>query len=57
MISIVLRNICDKMNPVDNFKIYVCLDGTLFLDEVEKLIDSGVSVLVLIPIRLGLDSI
>lgn len=57
MISIVLRNICDNLAPIMNFKIYVCLDGSIFMDEIEKLIDSNVSVLVLVPIRLGLDNI
>lgn len=32
MISIVLRNLCDKLKPVRNFKIHVCLDGTICLD-------------------------
>jgi len=57
MISIVLRNICDKLNPVPGFKIYVCLDGSIFLDEIEEFIKQGLSVFVLIPVRLGLDNI
>ena len=57
MISIVLRNICQKMRPVVNFKIYVCLDASIFLDEIEAILKQGDSVLVLIPLRLGLDHI
>jgi hypothetical protein len=57
MISIVLRNICDKMKPIEKFKIHVCLDGTICMDQIEEYIDQGQSVLVMIPTRLGLDSI
>jgi len=58
MISIVLRNVMNKLNPVNNFKLYVCLDSNIFLDEIEDLVvNQGKSVFILIPIRLGLDSI
>jgi len=57
MISIVLRNINDKFKPIPNFKIHVGLDGCIFLDKIEKLINDGNSVFVMVPIRLGLDSI
>lgn len=57
MISIVLRNIQNKMNPVKNFKIHVCLDGTIVMDQIENIIDQGSSVMVLIPVRLGLENI
>jgi len=57
MISLVLRNICNKLDPIDKFKMYVCLDASIFLDEIEALIDKGLSVFVMIPMRLGLDSI
>lgn len=55
-ISIVLRNINDKFCPIANFKIYVCLDGCIFLDDIEEMAKTS-SVLVLVPIRLGIDSI
>ena len=57
MISIVFRNICDKFQPVPNFKIHVCLDGVIIFEEIAQLITQGNSVMVLIPVRLGLDSI
>jgi hypothetical protein len=57
MISIVLRNLFDKLKPIDGFKIHVCLDGTICMDKIEELINKNTSVLVMIPTRLGLDSI
>ena len=57
MISIVLRNICNKVKPVRNFETYVCLDATIFLDEIKDILIQGRSVFVLIPVRLGLDCI
>ena len=56
MISIVLRNLADRYN-IPNFKIHVCLDGMILLNQIEAHIKLKKSVLVLIPIRLGLDSI
>ena len=57
MISIVLRNICNKKRPVNQFRMHVCLDGCLFLDEIEQLLNQSNSVFVLIPLRLGMDTI
>ena len=60
MISVVLRNLNRKYNPVDSFTIHVCLDANIFLDEIETYFRKGSSeqsVFVLIPVRLGLDSI
>lgn len=57
MISIVLRNLCNKFYPVLNFKVHVCLDGTIIMDNIEKLVNENRSVLVLIPTRLGIDNI
>jgi hypothetical protein len=59
MISIVLRNLF-KANAnhsiLKGFKVHVCLDNNIFLDEIEKMVKDS-SVFVLIPLRLGLDSI
>ena len=57
MISITLRNMCNKVEPIADFRIHVCLDSNVFLDEISEEILAGYSLLVLIPIRLGLDSI
>jgi cysteine protease ATG4 len=60
MISIVLRNLA-KSKPnhtlIKGFKIHVCLDSNIFLDEIESLFKGNCSVFVLIPVRLGIDSI
>lgn len=56
-ISIVLRNLCDQFCPVKDFKVHVCLDGTIIMDKIEKLINNNFAVLVLIPTRLGIDNI
>ena len=39
MISIVLRDICNTKSPINQFKIHVCREGNIFLDEIEKLLD------------------
>lgn len=58
MISVVLRNLCDKYKPVPNFSMHVCLDGNVFFDEIEaKFEDASSAVFVLVPIRLGIDEI
>jgi cysteine protease ATG4 len=58
MISVALRNLCNRIKPVDGFEIHACLDGNIFLDQISgKIVDSQASLLVLVPIRLGIDSI
>lgn len=58
MISLVLRNVMKKLDPIINLKLHVCLDSAIFLDEIEDLIvKKGQSVFILIPLRLGLDNI
>jgi|APSaa5957512535_1039671.scaffolds.fasta_scaffold54445_1 hypothetical protein len=57
MISIVLRNVVQKLDPVFNFKLHVCLDSNIFLDELEELVKKSFSIFILIPIRLGIDNI
>lgn len=58
MISVVLGNLCNRIRPVDNFEVHVSLDGNIFLDKIKtQLVDAKASLLVLVPIRLGLDSI
>ena len=32
MISVALRNLCNRIKPVDGFEIHACLDGNIFLD-------------------------
>ena len=56
-ISIMLRNLCNRLQPFPDFKILVCLDGNIFLDELRAEVKQRKSVLVLLPIRLGLTSI
>jgi hypothetical protein len=34
-VSIVLRNLNDKIRPYPDFKIVVCTDGNIFLDEIK----------------------
>ena len=60
MISVVMRNIArENANHkiLKGFKIHVCLDSNIFLDEIQALIKAGNSVFVLVPLRLGIDSI
>jgi hypothetical protein len=56
MISLVLRNIVNRSKPIPNFHLHVCLDNNIFLDEISEAVKAN-SVFVLIPTRLGLDSI
>ncbi len=35
----------------------VCNDGNVFLDKIQKKIDKGYSVFVVIPVRLGLNTV
>jgi len=37
--------------------MYVCLDSNIFLDELEELANKNFSIFIMIPIRLGIDSI
>lgn len=58
MISIVLRNVMNNLDPIPNLKLYTCLDNNIFLDEIEEIItEQKKSVFILIPLRLGLDNI
>ena len=57
MISIVLRDICNKKRPINQFRIQVCLDSCIFLDEIEQQLNLNNSVFVIIPLRLGMDNI
>lgn len=58
MISITLRNICNRLEPVQGFGIHVCLDSNIFLDEIRRqIVQKRKALFVLIPTRLGLDSI
>ena len=57
MISNVLMSINDRLKPLDKFKIVVCFDSNIVFEEIEQHINDGMSVLVLVPIRLGLDFI
>jgi len=43
--------------PVPNFKIIVCNDGNIFLDKIEKKLMEGNSLLLGVPLRLGIDKI
>ena len=38
MISLVLRNIMNKLDPIKNLKLHVCLDSNIFLDVIEDLV-------------------
>ena len=57
MISIVLKNICNQYNNIPGFKMHVCVDSNIFLDEIEAFVKKGLSVFVMIPLRLGINSI
>jgi hypothetical protein len=59
MISIVLRNLAknhSKHAILKGFKVHVCLDNNIFMDEIEEMVKHS-SVFVIIPVRLGLESI
>ena len=57
MISLVLQEINNRMSPIYQFHIHVCLNSNIFMDEIENEIKKDKSVFVLIPIRLGIDKI
>lgn len=57
MISIALRNVVNTKKAVSRFRIHVCLDGNIFLDEIRQQMNLQNSVFVIIPLRLGIDSI
>lgn len=41
MISVALRNLCNRIKPVEGFEIHVSLDGNIFLDQIKnKIVDS-----------------
>lgn len=47
----------NKNSPVPGFKILVCNDGNIFLDKLEKKLNKGNSVLLGVPLRLGINKI
>jgi len=47
----------NKNSPVPGFKILVCNDGNIFLDKLEKKLNEGNSVLLGVPLRLGINKI
>lgn len=49
--------ILNKRSPVAKFKIMVCNDGNIFLDKLELKLQQGNSVLLGVPLRLGIDKI
>ena len=57
MISLVLEELNNQISPIFKFHIHVCQNGNVFLDEIETHINKDKGVLVLIPIRLGIENI
>ena len=57
MISLVLQDLNNRINPIFRFHIHVCSNGHIFLDEIENQINKDKGVFVLIPIRLGIENI
>jgi len=51
------RSPVSNRSPVANFKIIVCNDGNIFLDKLESKLKEGNSVLLGVPLRLGIDKI
>ena len=45
------------MKPLTNFSMVVCNDGNVFLDKIAKKINKDHSVFVVIPVRLGLNTV
>lgn len=43
-----------KQSPIKGFRIAVCSDGNIFLDKILKKIKKGSSVLVGVPMKLGI---
>jgi cysteine protease ATG4 len=57
-ISIVLKRLNKIYQPVDRFKMHVCLDGNIYLDRIEEKSENWTnSVFVVLPLRLGLNTI
>jgi len=52
----VLHEINKVRKPLPNFSMVVCNDGNVFLDKIQKKIQKGNSVFVVIPVRLGLNT-
>ena len=52
-----VHSVNKKLMPVKGFKIAIFNDGTIFLDKIERKMAKGNSVLISIPLRLGLTSI
>ena len=56
MISVVLQQIINEQSQMqDHLHVYLCQNGCVFFSEIEQIIRSGKSVLVLIPVKLGLN--
>ena len=53
----VLHEINKTMKPLTNFSMVVCNDGNVFLDKIAKKINKDQSVFVVIPVRLGLNTV
>ena len=47
--------IISKQSPIRGFRIAVCSDGNIFLDKILKKVRKGLSVLVGVPMKLGID--
>ena len=57
-ISVVLKRLCNKHKPVDNFFMKVARDGNIFLDRIEAKSENWKnSILLVVPLRLGLNRI
>ena len=52
-----LHEINKTIRPLPKFSMVVCNDGNVFLDKIEKKINKGDSVYVVIPVRLGLNRV
>lgn len=53
----VLHELNKKLKPQKDFSMVVCNDGNVFLTKIAKKINRGESVFVVIPVRLGLNTV
>lgn len=57
-ISIVLKKLSNKYNPISNFRMVVAKEGNVFLDRIEaKSKNWSNSIFLVVPLRLGLNKI
>ena len=57
-ISLVLKRLLKKFDPVLNLRMQVALEGNIFLDKIEEKSDNWTkSVFLVVPLRLGLNRI